>query len=340
MDGTGEAFRESVVGGPQAPAHVETRTLLDPNDATRSRRIEWHLACSVCGYDLFDLDREGVCPECGTSVAMSTRGWLMRDLGASAARWYSRSAMLAAVGTLLTPLLAIVVTLVEGARTSANRSAPMLPAIVALEVALGIALLGAVASWIMGWWGITRARDHVAWRRAGGSGALALRIARGVVRVCSLTIPAGLAVLYVGARVAQVDPLMYAGFGITLASLAAMLVSVPAVLRMLGQGLPVTRVAGGAKVLQVFGIVIVVLNSICLPTMILPLMISTNFVSGLIYFCVLIACLVDISLLAGNEARLASGGASGSPFGRAGPRRAGGPPLPGDEAGRGGGRHA
>lgn len=294
----------SVGDGIEAFPRVETRTLLDPGGA-RSEQVDWHLACSVCGYDLFELARTGVCPECGTQVSMSLRGWLLRDLGVRAARAYARSAMLAAIATFFVPLLAILQMMVDGARASKGVSGGMFVALGVGEAVLGLAMLAAIMCWLRGWWGLTRSEDHAAWR-GDGSRVLSVRLAGVVTRACSWLVVVGLGMLYAGRWVGRSRAVESAGFILTLGALAGLLIAGPVVVRMLARGLPVTRVASGAKVLHVFGIVLVVTNSICAFTMFAPIMVSMDFVGGLVYFSVLLACLVDFSALAGNEAHLAA----------------------------------
>ena len=40
--------------------------------------IETDVTCRRCGYNLRGLLEEGLCPECGTAVVLSTRGDLLR----------------------------------------------------------------------------------------------------------------------------------------------------------------------------------------------------------------------------------------------------------------------
>lgn len=49
---------------------------IDPDSVAPSRRIESHIPCHRCGYDLFKTLVHKQCPECGTIAAASIRGTL------------------------------------------------------------------------------------------------------------------------------------------------------------------------------------------------------------------------------------------------------------------------
>lgn len=46
---------------------METRALSLPT----SSPIDTHVSCHACGYDLFALHQNGLCPECGVSIGVS-----------------------------------------------------------------------------------------------------------------------------------------------------------------------------------------------------------------------------------------------------------------------------
>jgi hypothetical protein len=47
---------------------------VSPDPTHSGRRLTAHIGCVHCGYDLFDREEDGVCPECGETVANSLCG--------------------------------------------------------------------------------------------------------------------------------------------------------------------------------------------------------------------------------------------------------------------------
>jgi hypothetical protein len=56
----------------------EEASPMDVPDTPLAEVIERHVHCIECGYDLFSLDPASRCPECGTDIALSMRGELLK----------------------------------------------------------------------------------------------------------------------------------------------------------------------------------------------------------------------------------------------------------------------
>jgi len=115
--------------------------------------VKQHRSCIGCGYDLFGLQKEGLCPECGRPVAATLAIPLVRELGSAGRTIRTAVAMMAlAVWLFLAAGLALVA--VVAAAEAADAAAAL--AVEAVGQAVGQAVVPALAGtglllYVLGW---------------------------------------------------------------------------------------------------------------------------------------------------------------------------------------------
>ena len=114
--------------------------------ATVDRTVHEHRWCLSCGYDLFGLDRDGVCPECGRGVAKSLEGDLLRNCGRAFVKRLRVGMLMAGCGTVLLLVNYLAVAAI-GSSGWGNRSPTELLLIRALVSSVG-GLMVAIGWWI------------------------------------------------------------------------------------------------------------------------------------------------------------------------------------------------
>lgn len=90
-----------------------------PHAAPPQLRVEQHLRCRNCGYDVFGQSVAGKCPECGAPVALSLHGDMLYNADPRWLKRLGRAATLTAIlmtfGALW-PMVALVVALLSSER--------------------------------------------------------------------------------------------------------------------------------------------------------------------------------------------------------------------------------
>lgn len=134
-------------------------------------------ACVRCSYSLEGLPDSGACPECGTPIALSLRGWMLRF----AAREYL--AGLALGLRLIVTCLALLVALVV-----ASVFAGLLRAGGAIQLVLGMVGLAITAGLLAGYWLYSQPDPGYVGTRQPDEARRVLRVAICVQAVCQLVL--------------------------------------------------------------------------------------------------------------------------------------------------------
>ena len=123
--------------------------------------IEHDLSCMSCGYNLRALPPAGLCPECGTDIARSTQGDLLKFADRKWVGSVYRGTCLLTIACVL--LVICVLTLIVLAMILATISNPP-PSIMqgdAIVMVLSVCLLAAFAFMIAGVWLVTKQEPRV-----------------------------------------------------------------------------------------------------------------------------------------------------------------------------------
>jgi hypothetical protein len=109
--------------------------------------------CLRCGYALQGLDADGQCPECGTPVAASRQGRLLRFSDPEYVATLHRGIVLLLVGSIMSVLLAISGG-IAGIAVAFVQSSGGGVSNVTAQIVMGLQLLGSSGELlvILGWW--------------------------------------------------------------------------------------------------------------------------------------------------------------------------------------------
>lgn len=238
-------------------------------------RIAGDLACRECAYNLRSLELDGVCPECGASVAGSARGHYLQYASPLWVKKLSRGALLLVIALAASVVAGIATWAVSFATAMVSASSPGAASpptgLLAALIAIGAVQIAVAVVAIVGLVYLT-VRDPAG--RTHGEG----RSARRVVRACLCCVPVPILGVFVAAGFQQIRgalPLaMVVNVVMALAMAATMLVLPLALLRhviALMRRIPRPGLVTYAKiefwgllvvgVLMVFGIATLVLAS-------------------------------------------------------------------------------
>ena len=142
--------------------------------------IENDLSCMICGYNLRALPPEGLCPECGTDIARSTQGDLLKfaDRNWVGSVYRGTCLLTIANGLLVICILTMIVfpfILLSGSNSTI--------AVTTFEIILKVCSIAAIILMILGAWLITKQEPRVSLTEQAASSRGIARAAVGLVFV-------------------------------------------------------------------------------------------------------------------------------------------------------------
>jgi hypothetical protein len=242
------------------PTHASSAAHPAPGQpGTTAGTIDLDRPCLACGYNLRGLSPSSVCPECGSSVARSLQGNLLRFSGAEYLRQLHRGVFLVQASIII-QILATIVVMIGGVALvwlGGSRPSPSDP----VQVAAGMAKFGSSIITLAGWWLLSWPDPAILGTETGAN-------ARKVVRasVVVYTAAAGAGVLLDLAHVPRFNPRnaqLTLGLVMALVGLIASVVwffAAMRYLRWLGPRIPNLRVQMRAKLLTWLGPVLYILG--------------------------------------------------------------------------------
>lgn len=136
-----------------APAPGTSSDVVDGSAPPRELVIRSR-ACVGCGYDLLGLPTTGRCPECGTSVAQSLHGYLLRFADERYLKIVRQGLSLTIAGIVAFALL-MVVSLAVGFSAPLRSTLGGAAGVLSLDVVLSLAELIPSALLLIGYWRFT-----------------------------------------------------------------------------------------------------------------------------------------------------------------------------------------